>query len=145
MIYGDAKGGIRLTVNLDPGLQARAERWAGGENLNTGAGILEAIQNIPQDVWNAYKYTPNGLIIQGLQNLNSPSQVETYLNNNPEVKSKIKSALTDLWKGIVNPLKSTSLLITALPYLAIGSLIVLAVFAFKNPGSVSLPKKLSLT
>lgn len=133
----EAHSGTALNPNteISPELRAKATRWAGGMSLNSGSEIYEAIHSIPETVWSVYKYTPNGLIIQGLQN-SSPQQVETYINSNPQIKQNVKDAITSVWKTITNPIVSTSKLITWLPYMLVAALGIAAVFAFKNPGTV---------
>ena len=129
---------------IEPGSSpAQATRWAGGQ-FTGGPDIWQSIQSIPQNIWSVYQYTPNGLLLKAIKEM-QPGQVEGYLNSNPELKNKVTSILKDGWSTIWNPIVSTSKLITWLPYMLVAGLVLFGFYAFKNPGSVSLPKKFSLT
>jgi hypothetical protein len=138
--------------------------WVKNTNVRTAGGtylgnndLVEFVQQVHQmniDVARqVFKYTTTPGLIYSIYQAGSgtKAQIENRMQNDPDFKRDVqnvtKKVLTtgsDVWDMVTGPIKGVTTTITWLPYIVIGGLILAAVFAFSNPGSVSTPRRISL-
>lgn len=130
-------------------------RTAGGQYLGDDAltYVVQEMAKLPETALQ-YLTLPGITYTVAKQIWNTGKQsaqsIAKTINDNPQLKQTVKDLTQKIIKSggdildmVVNPIKSTSMLITWLPYIVIGILAIAAIFAFKNPGSVS-PRKVSV-
>lgn len=164
-LLGDAKSGTNLNPSSG-GERARAfsswvknaqVRTAGGQFIGTSdlVEFVQQVHNMNIDIAKKvlrYTTTP-GLIYTIYQAGGSTkTQIENRMATDPQFKQDVQSITkkvlttgSDVWDTIVNPIKGVSTTISLMPWIIIGTLALAAVFAFKNPGSVRTPRRISLT
>jgi len=132
-------------------------RTAGGQYLGTG-DLVEFVQQVHQFNYDTvkkflYPITTIGLI-QAVYNAGSgtKSSIEQRMATDPQFKQdvqnitkKVLNSGSEILSTITGPIKGISMTITWLPWLIIGGLGLLAVFAFKNPDNFKAPRRISLT
>jgi len=159
---GDAIPAIKTTGTPKNSTRASAyvkviiNKEAGGQYIgNSGlTQFVKDLNQIPHDVIKtvAQYTTAPGLVYTVYQEgKKTKTQIETRMATDPQFKQDVQSVIDkvkntggDIVDTIVNPIVGTSKLISWLPYIAVGTLATIALFAFKNPGSVSTPRKVSL-
>lgn len=162
VLLGDAKGGTKTTGTPKTSSRAKAYiktvlvKEAGGQYVGN-SGLSEFVKDlyqIPADVVKdiaQYTTTPGLVYTVYNEGKKTKQQIETRMATDPEFKQnvetviqKIKTTGGDILSTVTDPIVGTSKLIAWLPYIAVGTLVTFAVFAFRNPGSISTPRKVSL-
>lgn len=131
------------------------QRTAGGQYLGTST-LVEVAKDLAKLPQNYLQYmTVPGItytVAKGVWDLGKQSgeTITQTINENPQIKQKVldftKKIVTsgkDIVDTVVNPIKGVSTTIAWLPYIVIGGLILLAIFAFKNPDTLK-PGKVSV-
>lgn len=161
----EAHGGTNENQNQQQGERATAvmhfinnisERTAGGTYLGNDA-LTDAARELAKLPENYLQYmTVPGIsytVAREVWSLgkNSAVEVATTINNNPQLKQKIKTFTKtiidkagDVMSKVTTPINSALNFAAIAPYLIMAAMVAFVVFAFKNPGSVSTPRKVSL-
>jgi len=164
-LRGDAKGGINLNPNTS-GERAQAfKSWIKTAQVRTAGGQFIGNSDLVEFVQEVHKmnidiakkvlqYTTTPGLIYTIYNAGSGTKtaIENRMATDPQFKQDVqnitKKVLTtgqNVWDTIVDPIKGVSTTIAWLPYIIVGGLALVAIFAFKNPGSVRTPRRISLT
>lgn len=164
-LKGDAKGGTNQNPNT-AGVRAQAfKNWISNTKIRTAGGqfigstdLVEFVQEVHKFNYDTvkkylYPFTTPG-IVQAIYNAGSgtKTQIENRMATDPEFKQKVqdvtKKVLTtgeNVLNTVIDPIKGITTTVAWLPYIIVGGLALVAIFAFKNPGSVRTPRRISLT
>lgn len=161
---GDAKGAINQNRNVTGSRAQAYERQVVGNVLRRAGGettmqtqIVEFVKDVgsvPVDVVTIFtKYATTPGLVYSIYNegKKTKAQITQRIETDPQFKQdvqnvveKIKTTGKDVLDTFVNPIVSTSKLITWAPYIVVGSLFAFLAYAFLNPGSITTPRKVSL-
>jgi len=132
-------------------------RTAGGQYIGQ-SDLVEFVQQVHQmniDIAKEvlrYSTTP-GIVYSIYQaGKSTKTQIENRMATDPQFKQqvqdvtkKVLSTGENVWNTIVDPIKGVSTTISMLPWIIGIGLALFALYAFQNPGSVSTPRRISLT
>lgn len=167
-LLGDAGGAINLNPPKKKTTSTRAaavqkairekvlSRTAGGTYVGNSSLVefVKDIGSVPGDLiaeFAHYGTTPGIIYEIYSEGKKTKDQITTRMATDPEFKEKVNNVVnkvvttgSDVLDTITGPIVGTSQMLTWMPYIVIAGIGLLALFAFKNPESVSTPRKVSL-
>lgn len=102
-------------------------REAGGMVINSNEDLIQALYSVPQSIWEIYRMTPNGLLIENLK-----TGKQNWDNLSPAEKDKVRGSLNDMLKSSIGGVFGITKLLQYLPYLLVAGLALGGIYLIKK-------------